>query len=292
MIRTLFSIFLAAAFAWQAVPQEKGKAARFVVAPVQDLSGDLTGHQPEVLRARLEDALLATKVFEVDTRLGDEANMLLDEAQLARSFNQSTRSVDFLLVTYVDGFSQNREARRITAMPGRYNLSVEGDVAIRARVLSVRTGELKRSFELDEAYSERIGVISQAEIASRDTLRDSAAGYSLPSSDRDFVVLANLASKALAGRIYEDIYPAEVMLTKDDTVYISRGFEGGYAVGDIYKVFSGDGEELRHPVTGELLGTAETQLATVTITEVRDDFSIGTLDNVTGSVAAGALVRE
>jgi hypothetical protein len=68
-----------------------------------------------------------------------------------------------------------------------------------------------------------------------------------------------------------------VVKTTADGLYLDLGKASGAKSGDRFTVYK-EGENLKHPVTGENLGAEETTLAGGTIVEVREKYSIGKLD--------------
>lgn len=67
-------------------------------------------------------------------------------------------------------------------------------------------------------------------------------------------------------------FKGRVVNVKDNEVYLSAGANIGAKPGDSFTVFS-KGEALVDPETGELLGSEETPIGKVGITEVRDKYS-------------------
>ena len=65
-----------------------------------------------------------------------------------------------------------------------------------------------------------------------------------------------------------DIGPAVVVSIDGEQIYINRGFEDGVQVGDRFEVYR-QGEELRDPETGELLGYSDLRVGLIRVSFVK-----------------------
>src|ERR1035437_5039697 len=74
------------------------------------------------------------------------------------------------------------------------------------------------------------------------------------------------------------------------TVYLDWGKSSGVQAGDQFKVYRA-GEPLKHPVTGEVLGQTEVDLAAGVIEHPDEKFSTGHLVSVKSDVKAGDRSR-
>lgn len=83
--------------------------------------------------------------------------------------------------------------------------------------------------------------------------------------------------------------PGYVVKAEGGKVYLDFGQASGAAPGTTFTIYK-EGEELKHPVTGESLGREEVLVAEGVIDEVREKYSIGSLKNSAGA-AAGQRVR-
>ena len=277
----------------------QGTKLRIYVAPLSEGADPIKAELKEALRARMEEGLAATKVFAVETRLSGEVDAIVDE--LAYVKRAKEKSIDLIVFPVVDSITCFREARPITAMPGKYNQKAKCSSIIRVRVVSPKTDELRASFELDEILDKPLGVIDQLELA------PTADQFAFPGDDfgnalrfpvtvdarsREFIELARKLSESLADQIYEDAYPPEVIEVIGDNIYISRGDRGGFKVGDVMRIYSKTGKVLYHPVTGEKLGEATVALGTVRLIESYDDYSVGIAEDLKGLIEKGAVVRR
>jgi hypothetical protein len=74
------------------------------------------------------------------------------------------------------------------------------------------------------------------------------------------------------------------------TAYLDWGSASGVQVNDRFEVFR-DGEVLKHPVTGEVLGRTETKAATGHVESIEPKFAIGHLDETLSDVLNGDRTR-
>jgi len=81
-----------------------------------------------------------------------------------------------------------------------------------------------------------------------------------------------------------------VVKAESATVYLDWGKTSEVKAGDAFLVYREKGE-LKHPVTGEVLGRAEETVGSGTIGHVEDKFSVGSLMEGIGAVAAGDRTR-
>jgi hypothetical protein len=77
-------------------------------------------------------------------------------------------------------------------------------------------------------------------------------------------------------------WTGSVVLIKGDKVYVNRGSREGVAVGQTFTV--GDVEVLRDPDTGEVLDESMTEVARLTVSQVKEKLSI--CDVTSGDAAA------
>lgn len=285
--------FLASpAFAQTAPSKPPPQPLRLYVAPIGGaLSASLAPSLKEALRARIEEGLAATKVFTIETRLDREADLIVREGAFTSA--AAAKKVDLIVFPEVDSLTYVREARPITRMEGKLNVKMKAESVMRVRVVSARTGTLRTSFELDRQIETPVGVIDEGQLSAPAL---SPAGARIPqtlsASDRDFVALAQALSKDLAGRLYDDAYPPEVIAVAEGRVFVSRGSRGGLAVGDVLQVYRKTGEVLRHPVTGEVLDPVTIKTGALRVVEVRDDYAITEAMDAAAKFVVGDVVRR
>jgi hypothetical protein len=86
-------------------------------------------------------------------------------------------------------------------------------------------------------------------------------------------------------------WTGSVVLIKGDMVYINRGSREGVSVGQTFTV--GDVEVLRDPDTGEILDESMTEVARLTVSQVKEKLSICDVSSGDASgVAKGMTVHR
>jgi curli biogenesis system outer membrane secretion channel CsgG len=97
-------------------------------------------------------------------------------------------------------------------------------------------------------------------------------------------ILATLATTSPAGRA-----SFAVVKVEGGTAYINAGANAHVQVGDVFTVYS-SGEELIDPSTGLKLGRHEKMIGSIQITEVQEQFSVGTIRSDGGTMKRGDRV--
>jgi len=92
------------------------------------------------------------------------------------------------------------------------------------------------------------------------------------SKDEMLLTLTKKAAEDSANRVVDVFFPAKVISKIDKTVQINRGDGTSIAVGQIWDVFA-QGEEIKDPDTGEVLGKQEVPAGKVRITAVYPKYS-------------------
>jgi hypothetical protein len=104
------------------------------------------------------------------------------------------------------------------------------------------------------------------------------------------VAVSRDLAQRIANRVADVIFPAKVLIKRDNEVTINRGEGGGVAVGDTFNVFA-LGEELIDPDTKESLGREEAKVGKVKITQVNPKTSTAQILEDTG-IDKGAILRK
>ena len=84
------------------------------------------------------------------------------------------------------------------------------------------------------------------------------------------------------------VLSAEVVEVKDRTLTISAGRQAGVVPGLALEVYR-EGRQIKHPRTGQVLGSAEEELGRAVVTQVFDGYSLATFEGTDASV--GVRVR-
>ncbi len=102
--------------------------------------------------------------------------------------------------------------------------------------------------------------------------------------------LLELGARRIVEDLLEQLYPVRIAVAQPELLVVDQG-AGRVADGDIYTVVGG-GAEVRDPQTGELLGQAESQLATVRITQSLPRFAYAqVVDGSAEAIAVGQVCR-
>jgi len=109
-------------------------------------------------------------------------------------------------------------------------------------------------------------------------------------SDELMVAVSRDMAEKIANHIADVIFPAKILIKRDNQITINRGEGGGVAVGDTFGVFA-LGEEMIDPDTKESLGREEVKVGKVKITEVDAKFSKADILEDTG-IDKGAILRK
>jgi curli biogenesis system outer membrane secretion channel CsgG len=221
------------------------------------------GRITESLDSQLMDRVNATRKFDVLSR-SDLADVM-KEQDLGASGNVDAKTAakagklsgaKYLLVCTIDDFQDYIEKAVFegtgqTATKRVFRFSVVG------KLYDSSTGKLMESANFQTGNDE----FKQIQME---------RSYSVKSgelSDEMLVAIARSMAEKIANHIVDVVYPAKILIKRDNIVTINRGEGGGMAEGDIYNVFA-QGEELKDPDTGEVLGKEEVKVGKVKITQV------------------------
>ena len=238
----------------------------------------------ESLDGQLIDRFNATRKFDVLSR-SDLADVL-KEQDLGASGNVDAKTAaqagklagaKYLLVCTVDDFQDYIEKAVFegtgqTATKRVFRFSVVG------KLYDSTTGKLLESANFQTGNDE-FKQIQQDR------------SYSVKSgelSDEMMVAVARNMAEKIATRIADVVFPAKVLIKRDNIVTINRGEGGGVAEGDIFTVYA-LGEELKDPDTGEILGREEVKMGKVKITQVNAKSSQAEILEDTGIDKGGVL---
>jgi hypothetical protein len=104
------------------------------------------------------------------------------------------------------------------------------------------------------------------------------------------VAVSRSLAEKIAVHVADVIFPAKVISRRETQVMINRGEGAGVVVGDIFNAYA-QGEEVKDPDTGEVLGREEVKVGKVKITEVDPKFSKADVIEDTG-VGPGSVLRR
>lgn len=217
----------------------------------------------ESLDSQLIDRVNATRKFDVLSR-SDLADVM-KEQDLGASGNVDAKTAakagklsgaKYLLVCTVDDFQDYIEKAAFegtgqTATKRVFRFSIVG------KLYDSTTGKLMESANFQTGNNE----FKQIQME---------RSYSVKSgelSDEMMVAISRSMAEKIANHIVDVVFPAKILIKRDNVVTINRGEGGGMAEGDVFNVFA-QGEELKDPDTGEVLGKEEVKVGKVKITQV------------------------
>lgn len=210
------------------------------------------------LSRAVEEALLATGRFNILSRTDRAA--FESEREFIRGADAGRQEVartgqasgaDYILVVELSQFSTKENQREVIRLTNEVIIqsSFQGLVSLRLLEFSSR----KVAWSSSARFSEQIP--------------------NEPRITQDIVMKALEAStRSLISALVDHMFPILVLKQDGGDLVINRG-QGAVTVGQRFSVFS-QGDELKDPQTGEVLGRHEKHLATGVIADVRPKFSI------------------
>jgi curli biogenesis system outer membrane secretion channel CsgG len=240
----------------------------------------------ESLDGQLITAFNTTRKFEVLSRsdLGD----LLKEQDLGASGNVDAKTAaqagklagaKYLLVATVDDFQDYVETATFEGT-GRSATKRVFRFSIVGKVYESSTGKLLETANFQTGNDE----FKQIQQERNYSVKDGEL------SDEMMVAVSRSMAEKIATHIADVIFPAKVLVKRDDTVTINRGEGGGVKEGDVFNVFA-LGEEMIDPDTKESLGREEVKVGKVKISQVNPKTSVAGVLEDTG-ITQGAVLRK
>jgi curli biogenesis system outer membrane secretion channel CsgG len=176
---------------------------------------------------------------------------------------------------------------RDVAFEGKYQ---SAHVALDLRLIDTSTGQVMASHHAAKAVPAAGGALG-ARVGSvtfgGDAFFQTPIGQATRAAMQDAVqfILATLAATSPAGGASLAIVKVE-----EGIAYINAGANANVRVGDVFTVYS-SGEELVDPSTGLKLGRHEKMIGFIQITEVQEQFAVGTIRSDGGTMKRGDRVR-
>ena len=273
--------------------QEKATLAVSSIKPTSALSVSVPANKKielfriiESLDGQLIDRINATRKFDVLNRsdLGD----VLKEQDLGASGNVDAKTAakagklsgaKYLLVATVDDYQDFVEKATFegtgeSATKRVFRFSIVG------KIYDSSTGKLLESANFQTGNDQ----FKQIQQERNYSVKDGEL------SDEMMVAVARSMAEKVAVHVADVIFPAKVLVKRDNTVTINRGEGSGVAVGDTFNVFA-LGEEMVDPDTKESLGREEVKVGKVKISQVNPKTSMATISEDTG-INQGAVLRK
>jgi len=240
----------------------------------------------ESLDGQLIDRINATRKFDVLNR--SDLSDIIKEQDLGASGNVDAKTAakagqlagaKYLLVATVDDYQDYVEKATFTgtgetATKRVFRFSIVG------KIYDSSTGKLLESAnfqtgndEFKQIQMERSYVVKDGEL-----------------SDEMMIAVSRSMAEKIANHVVDILFPAKVLVKRDNTVTINRGEGAGVAEGDTFNVYA-LGAELIDPDTKESLGREEVKVGKVKISQVNPKTSMTTILEDTG-IDAGAVLRK
>ena len=293
IFKTGLALLAAVALPALAYAQEKATIAIASIKPTPSLVTSLRPDKKtsldrivESLDSQLVDRISATRKFDVVGRT--DLNEVLKEQDLGASGNVDAKTAakagklagaKYLLVATVDDFQDYVETATFegtgrTATKRVFRFSIVG------KIYDSSTGKLLESANYQTGNDE----FKQIQQERSYSVKDGEL------SDEMMVAVAQTSATRIATHVADVIFPPKVLIRRDNVVTINRGEGGGVAVGEVYNVFA-QGEELKDPDTGEVLGREEVKVGKVKISQVNAKTSLADIVEDTG-IDKGAVLHK
>jgi curli biogenesis system outer membrane secretion channel CsgG len=292
VVLEIFVLFLrvmatfVAVFSLSAPEMAIAQAAKPVVAVsgIEDLSGSDLAPQ---LTAMIQTAVAGTGKFRIMERTG--MDQLVAEQSRARSGLVTTNTpnrrggfegVDFLIYGTITSVNVRTESNiggdmLRSVLTGNQSSGCVNKVAsmeLDIRITDAVSGEIR--------YVKRLNELARAQTACNGG-----------SNSVDTGVLLRGASDKIAAGLVTSIYPIQIASVQPDGQLVLNYGEGTLAVGQSLNVFS-RGEQIKDPATGEVIGSTESKLGMVRVTEVMGRLSRATpVEAFAVSPAIGSILR-
>lgn len=281
VLTMLCALFLPVAAFAQPVPAGR---VTIVVAPIQfeaEVNGKPANFE-RTLRRDIETALEATGLFTVANRDQTDLDQVLDEIVLTGRRGAKAIKGQFIITTTVTAMEMGDRRRAAPNTRDTDVSQVAGRMSLRLTVMRASDAGVKARMPVEVTYQ------GQSRLA--DPV-DYGGPKTYAASQMDFGGLSTEAGKAVAKRVLDQVNPAVIIQRTADQVWISRGADSGYKIGEVVRIMK-VGVELKDPRTGEVLDREDREIGRGRIVEVRPRVSIATVTQSTEDIPAGAIIRE
>jgi len=222
----------------------------------------------ESLDSELMNAFQQTRRFDLFAR--SDLSAILAEQGLAASGNLDPSDpntakafqlggVQYLVVTTVTDFQDYEETATFEAIGKTAKKRILRIGAI-AKVYDTTTGKLLESARVET---------TERDISDEPSYQRTRTGEL---SDNLIAILGEATANRVAIRVVEVFYPARIVGISPGSVAFNRGDGFDINPGDVWAVFA-EGDEMIDPDTGESLGSMESQVGKIEVTEVLPKFS-------------------
>lgn len=171
------------------------------------------------------------------------------------------KGVDYLITGAVLKAEKSNQSIHIPFFGGLGTSKSKTEVEISVRLLDVKTGEIIMAEEAIGKSSS--GGASIGGIGSFNEFESSGYGKATKEA------VKNVVNKLNAMNPVEGL----VLKVQDDKVFIDLGRQDGIEIGQEFEVFV-EGELIKHPVTGEIMGTDRIEKGTIKVEDVLTGMSV------------------
>ena len=223
-----------------------------------------TNAKAENFQNMLETQLSKINRFKLMER--NRVDEVLSEQGLQEAFSDSgttlnIKGIDYIVYGSITKFGSTER----TIQTGNFaSVKTLSEFGVDIKLVDVLTGEIRRAENVDVSMETGKGVGT----GSFSNVEQSAS----PLSD-----IQRKAARKVAAVITESIFPIKVVAVEDGEVYLNYG-DAMFERGDKLKVYR-EGRSFVDPDTGISLGSARTELGTLTIKDTTDKFSTAIVES-------------
>lgn len=234
--------------------------------------------------SEMEAAIQKNRKFELLSRKKDVLQKIRTEQEFSKSdltkgnaANEGEiENANYLIIPTVQDFKFYRSVKPVPNLVNKYIRKDSGMLEINVQVIDTSTSSIKATFYLKSTF------------ATKDKIVNSRGGA--PSSVY-FTKMAKSVSSQMTDQLTSTVFPMRILNIQDLQVWVNRGNDGGLKKGDILHVFR-PGVELVDPDTGEVLGSAETKVGKIKVTQINPKFTIAQVIMSDGEIKKGDIVRK
>ncbi|GMR06135.1 MAG: hypothetical protein BMS9Abin25_0718 [Gammaproteobacteria bacterium] len=234
--------------------------------------------------SEMEAAIQKNRKFELLSRKKDVLQKIRTEQEFSKSnltkgnaANESEiENANYLIIPTVQDFKFYRSVKPVPNLVNKYIRKDSGMLEINVQVIDTSTSSIKATFYLKSMF------------ATKDKIVNARGGS--PSSVY-FTKMAKSVSSQMTDQLTSAVFPMRILNIQDLQVWINRGNDGGLKKGDVLHVFR-PGVELVDPDTGEVLGSAETNIGKIKVTQINPKFTIANVIANDGEIQKGDIVRK
>ena len=207
-------------------------------------------------------------------------------AQTAAKIGQIL-GVEYMIIGSVNEFGTSKSAY------GAFGVSMVNNVAnvgLDIRAIDTSSAEIIAAATGKGSKSKKGVGISNAAIFPTNVVMGSAEFSSSLIGQASREAVQDAVSKII-GSIGGSWKGVVIKVSPDNKVTINGGENAGIVLGDVFQIVR-KGEEMKDPETGETLGTEETVLGEIKITDIKPKYSIGDIISGTGMQAGDKVQKK